>query len=425
MKKSKKIIILIIIIIAVGGTIAGAILKSRQPQETMPKVKACKVEKKPMVETLSATGTFIPAEIETHLSDRIARVEQVYHDVGEYVTEGTLILEMEKTNYLRNLEKANVALVTARRKVNIELITYQSQYDQAKIALNNAKRHFKKQKELFELQAISEEDFEAARDKLTLAEEAHETLRRKFNISLGLLPHCEPDLKTVKIEDIVESTPEVVSTRIARDVAQDIYDKCKLRAKTNGTITKLPYKEQNYTIEGAVLAEIQTLDKLNVKVVVDEVDIGKIHVGDEVDITSDSILGEVFHGNITTISPIVEEIGQSQASWVEIEPTDPPAVLFSGASCTVKITTVSKENCLTIPASTIRTAKGDIMTFYLEDLGNGTYEVHDIVIETGLSSIHDIEVLSELKEGDLVAENTDDFLREGLVVELESDDDKD
>ena len=409
----------------VGGTVVGAIIKSQKPTETMPKVKACKVEKKPLIETLSATGTFIPAELETHLSDRIARVVQVYHDVGEYVTEGTLILEMEKKNYLRNLEKANVALVTARRGVNIALITYQSNYDKAKVTLNNARRHFKKQKEMFAIQAISEEEFESAKDQLTLAEEAHETLRRKFNISLGLLPHCEPSLKTVNIEDIVESTPEVVETRIARDVAQDIYDKCKIRAKTNGTITRLPYKEQNYTIEGAVLAEIQTLDNLNVKVVVDEVDIGKIHVGDEVDITSDSILGEVFHGNITKISPIVEEIGQSQASWVEIKPIDPPDVLYSGASCTVKITTVSKQDCLTIPASTIRTSKGDIMTFYLEDLGDGTYEVHDIVIETGLSSINDIEVLTELKEGDLVAENTDDFLRDGLIVELESEDDKD
>ena len=418
----KKIIIIVVIVLLVSLTIVGSVIKSvNKKEKELPTVSYCEVQKDSLIETLSASGSFQPCEIETHLASGIVRVEKVYHEVGDLVTNGTLILELEKKEYLRQLEKAEVALVTARREVNKALITYQTEYNKSKIDLRKTKATYEKQKELFEIQAISQDELDMAHDAYIVAKQYNDTSRRKFNISLGLRQDNEPDLDKIDIDAVVERTPEVVTARIARDFAQDILDKCDIVAKKEGTITKIPFKEQNYTLEGKVLAEIQSLDDIKVIVIVDEVDIRKLHVGDKVDITTDSVLGETFEGEITDISPIVEKIGNANASYVEIKPSTFSEELLSGASCTVKITTVSKENCVCVPVSAIRTEKADVKVFYLEDLEDGTYKIHDRVVETGLSSIDNIEILSGLEEGDLVAENTADFLRDELIVVLEEE----
>lgn len=42
-------------------------------------------------------------------------------------------------------------------------------------------------------------------------------------------------------------------------------------------------------------------------------------------------------------------------------------------------------------------------------------------METGLSTIDDVEVLNGVDEGDLLALNTSDMLREGLIVTLKEE----
>jgi hypothetical protein len=62
------------------------------------------------------------------------------------------------------------------------------------------------------------------------------------------------------------------------------------------------------------------------EVTVDEVDIGKIKVGDTALITTDSLIGKEISGQIKAISPILELFGNSRAGKVVIgmDETDLP-----------------------------------------------------------------------------------------------------
>ena len=414
----KKRIITILIIVAAAVIIAGAFLKGQDKGAEIPAIGAVSAERKPLIETITASGTFQPENSELHVSPLTARIARVYKEEGDAVKPGEIILQIEDTDFQRALEEAEVALVTARRGIAQALLANQLDYQARKVALEQAQSSYEKQLQPFALEAVSEEELNRSRDTLGTARQGFEAARQKLNLTIGNPLSAEPDLNSISPEKVIEASPEVAAAKLALTAAREALDKCRVTARKAGFITSLPQKEGDYITAGAVAVEIQSLDRMKAVITVDEVDIGKIKPGDPTVLTSDSLLGESVPGKVSFLAPVIQTIGNARASRVEIRPDDPSLPLRSGASCTAAITTVSKTSALTVPVGGVRTARGKILVYLLEKQEGDRYRLKEKEILTGLSTIDDVEVLEGLEEGQLVALNSSDMLREGLVVTL-------
>lgn len=369
--EEEKTVVFILIAVIVLVMAAGGILKGRGGDADIPAISAAPAERKPLIENITASGTFQPETAEVHLSPGAAQIEAVYKEEGEAVEPGELILQIDDSVHRRALKEAQVALEQVRRTLAQTLLAYRLDYKSQEIARDQARETYNKQLQLFALEAVSQEALNLSRDNLATAEQSFAATRQKLNLTIGLPAEAEPDVDTLDGEAIIAASPEMAAAGLAVEAAREAVDDCRITARNRGFVTRLPAEAGDYVTAGAVVAEVQSLDRMKAVITVDEVDIGKLKEGDEAELTSDSLLGETVPGRVATISPIIETIGNARASRVEILPEDHVLSLRSGASCMAGITTLTKESALTVPVGTVRTQKGKIFVYLLEEQEGG------------------------------------------------------
>jgi HlyD family secretion protein len=138
----------------------------------------------------------------------------------------------------------------------------------------------------------------------------------------------------------------------------------------------------------------------HIDVVVDEIDIGRVAVGQQVTVTLDALPGETLAGQIEQIAQTAQ-LDSGVVSYkvrVNLEPSDAP--LRAGMTANVDIVTQRRQDVLLVPNRfiTIDRLSGRTFVDRLVD-----QEIQPIEIQTGLRDETYSEVLAGLQEGDVVA----------------------
>ncbi|WP_260292526.1 efflux RND transporter periplasmic adaptor subunit [Sedimenticola hydrogenitrophicus] len=137
---------------------------------------------------------------------------------------------------------------------------------------------------------------------------------------------------------------------------------------------------------------------------IDEVDAARIAVGQPARITLDAFDKRGFPGQVRRIAPyVLDQEKQARTVDVEVEFSNPEDIrqLLAGYSADVEIILETKPNALRIPTDAVI----DENRIYLLRPDSGLIEQREI--ETGLSNWDHTEVLSGLREGDLVITSVD------------------
>ena len=133
----------------------------------------------------------------------------------------------------------------------------------------------------------------------------------------------------------------------------------------------------------SAVAMIGNADKYVIDLKVDEYDITKVKVGQEVIIRLDSYQDQVFEGKISTILPIMNE--RTRSFIVEAEFQNKPPVLYPNLSLEANIIINRKQNVLTIPASYLKSGNKVI-------LSDGS----EINVKKGVTDYKIVEIVSGL-----------------------------
>lgn len=178
---------------------------------------------------------------------------------------------------------------------------------------------------------------------------------------------------------------------------EDVYKPTPLLSPVDGeVIVSKDYPGQTITIADNVIV---LSDHLIVQAQVDETDIGKITLGQEVSLSLDAypeikIKGKVDH--IYYESLIVNNVTIYQ---VDILPDKVPDVFRSGMSATVNIVEKAKDNVLTLPLGAVKKSKEGAYVLTGKAPGKKPKEKK---IEVGISDDKNIEIVSGLTAGDKV-----------------------
>lgn len=216
------------------------------------------------------------------------------------------------------------------------------------------------------------------------------------------------DLKDGPSEDDVT----VAQTRLTQ--AKASLNQASLMAPFDGTITDIKIMQGDLVSPGTTAFRVDDLSALYVDLLVSEVDIQQIQIGQPVNVTFDAILDREYRGEVVEIG----QFGQSNQGVVSfpvtVQLTDPDALVKPGMTAVANIITSQVEDVLQLPNRAIQEDNGRKFVYVM-----GADGLQTIYIQIGRSSDTASEIVSdELGEGDEVLVNPpDDFfmMRPGMM----------
>jgi HlyD family secretion protein len=192
---------------------------------------------------------------------------------------------------------------------------------------------------------------------------------------------------------------EALEARIT--ASQATLDLVRLTAPFAGTITDVEIKPGDQASPGKMAFRVDDLTKLLVDVRISEVDINRIFIGQEVNLTFDAIQGKEYTGRVSEVSNI-GTITQGVVDFaVTIELLDADERVKPGMTAAVNIVVEKLENVLLVPNRAVRVLNSQRTIYILRE-----DQMVRINITLGATSDTFSEVIGgDLTAGDLIVLN--------------------
>jgi HlyD family secretion protein len=196
------------------------------------------------------------------------------------------------------------------------------------------------------------------------------------------------------------------------DAARNNVNLSVVRAPIAGTVYQFDLTLGAFLQVGDLVANIGRLDRVRVKVYVDEPDLGRMGIGMPVTITWDAMPGHQWKGEVDRLPTEITPLGTRQVGEVGCVIDNPGGELVPGTNVDATIQSRVVENAVTAPREALRRENG---VDGVLALGNeNVLEWNPVQI--GVTSAGRVQVISGLNAGDSVALPTERVLKAGMKV---------
>jgi HlyD family secretion protein len=252
---------------------------------------------------IAAGGLVEPAGEERVIIPQLSgRLAKVLIAEGDAVRAGQLIAEIENSEYRAALAAADAEV----QRRDAELTRLKNGARREEIAAAEAAQA---EASALERQAIAERKRrdDLLRNKLIAAETAQQA-SAQAEAATARRTRADADLALLRAgarsEDIAAATAAVAAARAERERAQALVEKTLIYAPIDGNVLKrdLSEGETVVALSPLPLARIGNLTKRYVRADIDELDIGRIRVGQPATIVSDAFPQQQFAGKVVRVS---------------------------------------------------------------------------------------------------------------------------
>jgi RND family efflux transporter MFP subunit len=139
-----------------------------------------------------------------------------------------------------------------------------------------------------------------------------------------------------------------------------------------------------------------------VKVTVDEVDIGRVRVGQSVDVLVDALGGAPLIGTVQTIAARPQPDSAVTAYEVTVALDAEPGALMPGMTATTTIVAERRADVLSVPTGALREENGRTLVDVVTTAADGSRTLTPREVEVGLQVGSQAEIISGLSAGDEV-----------------------
>ena len=339
-------------------------------QETTAQTLEVSIEASGVIEAISSV------EIKSKASGEVLFLGA---EVGDFIDKGFMLAQIDQ------------------RTANNIVDQTESDLEAAKVRLLNAEAQYERGKELHKNSSISDKDFE--------------------------------DIK----ENYAQAKSTVVRTEVSYENAKISLDDTVVKSPISGTVISRPVEVGQVITsptsafgEGSIIMTMADLSKVRVRALVDEIDVGKVEIGQKVSIKVAAYRDKEFIGTVSKIEPKAY-IQQNVTTFpVLIDINNEQNLLLIGMNTDVVIEILKKDVVLSVPTMSLRTRK-DIYTatsvlnidkegidiflkekvegenfnrfIVIKDSGNGPYLSW---VKVGISDLYNVEIIEGLSKDDIV-----------------------
>ena len=339
-------------------------------QETTAQTLEVSIEASGVIEAISSV------EIKSKASGEVLFLGA---EVGDFIDKGFMLAQIDQ------------------RTANNIVDQTESDLEAAKVRLLNAEAQYERGKELHKNSSISDKDFE--------------------------------DIK----ENYAQAKSTVVRTEVSYENAKISLDDTVVKSPISGTVISRPVEVGQVITsptsafgEGSIIMTMADLSKVRVRALVDEIDVGKVEIGQKVSIKVAAYRDKEFIGTVSKIEPKAY-IQQNVTTFpVLIDINNEQNLLLIGMNTDVVIEILKKDVVLSVPTMSLRTRK-DIYTatsvlnidkegidIFLKEKVEGENFNRFIVIKDsengpylswgkgGISDLYNVEIIEGLSKDDIV-----------------------
>ena len=244
-------------------------------------VNAEAVEKRTIVETVTASGKIYPVTQVSISAEISGEIVDLPVKEGDKVKEGDLLMRINPDLYESQVEQAQAGLDNTKA----QLATARARVLQSKLQFDNAKIAFDRSAQLLKDKVIAQMDYEQS-------QLAYETSKAEYEIAQESVTAMEFTVKS--------------SEAMLREMRNN-YKRTSIYAPAAGTVVGLNKKKGEKVLgtiqmTGDQLMSIADLTQMEIQVDVSENDVLRIDVGDTANIEVDAYLNRKFKGVVFQIA---------------------------------------------------------------------------------------------------------------------------
>lgn len=379
----------------------------RQPPQ---RIRITAVERGAIRSLISTNGKVEPIQnFEAH-SPVATTVKRLYVKEGDHVRKGQLLLQLDDADLRSQAARAQAQIKSAQSDqsnlntggTHEELITLDAQLIKARTARDDAQRNFDAYRRLQQQGAASASEVQQAQEALQRAQADATLLEQKKKER-----YSRPEAEKVNAQG--------AEAQAVYDAAVDALQKSAVRAPFDGVVYALPIKQGAYVQTGDLLLQEGDLSKMLVRTFVDEPDIGRLDIGQKIEVTWDAIPGRIWTGAVNTIPATVKLRGSRNVGEVTCSVDNQDLRLLPNVNVSVTVITAEHKDALTLYREAVH---NDDNKPYVYEIVNGKLKRHNV--EVSLQNLTQVEITAGLSDHTEVALSSADGkpLADGVHVKV-------
>jgi HlyD family secretion protein len=338
MSKKKWIIILAVVIVA-AGAYGMSKVKANEASNEEETMETMTLESKTVEERLLMTGV-VTAETEVMKADLVGEITEILVNNGDSVQEGDLLFVIEPEDLSVSIAEAKSNVDSAKRKLDQAEVdggqSVRNQFLRTESSYLQAKLDYEMQEQLFDLGTASETAVTSARQAVLNAQSSYISAKADWETYSLEEEIASLDAKVLRAEETLETLLE------QEDGAQ-------VTATINGVVSGLDLSIGDEVQTGLALVEITDTENLTVEASVSEYEIGKLTIGQKLEVAPIADDDDISIATITYIAPKGSISNSDTTFEIEAVVEKKSTGLLANATVNLDILVAQAKDTLAVP----------------------------------------------------------------------------
>jgi RND family efflux transporter MFP subunit len=336
-----------------------------------------------IVRTVEFSGVLVPNHTVNIFAKMAGIATTVTADVGNRVTAGQLLVQIDT----RELNAQLAVAEAAAAGVGDQAVQVKSGTETARLNLEMAQRSYERTKTLLDTKVVTRSQLDDAQTKLDLAKTAFDNSNRQYQTITGSgLAQAEAQVNFIKVQ-ISNST---------------------ITSPISGIVTNRNINPGEITSMSTPLLSIADVATLKLQGNVSQDDVVRIPVGGRVNVVVDALSTNSYAGRVEQVGPIAAATGQYFPVVVSLKND---GRLLAGMTAKASFTWTGGEGIL-IPLSAVADSQDGRASVFVVSEGR----VHAKNVDLGPRSDSEVQVISGLAASETVAISNVSALVDGMEV---------
>ena len=355
---------------------------------------------------IEATGS-LAADVQTDVAPTVGgRVLSVNVDLGSFVQQGQVLIQLDPADARLRLEQSRAALQQAESSVQqaearIGLAPGQkfdaarvAEVQAAKAAYELAEKQFQRFEKLLESGDVSRSAYDQQKAQRDQLREQYQAVLTQANQSYAAVLTARAAAEAARVQ-------VAQAEKGLRDVV--VY------SPISGYVSDRPADVGEYVSTSSKVATVVRTNPMRVRIDIPEQAISDVRPGQSVSVSVSDYPDRAFAGRVARVSPNVS--AQSRTLTVEAEVENGENLLKPGQFATVRVLLPQSDPAVLVPARAVRTDNGTSRLYVVKD---GV--AHERLVATGQVEGDLIEVKGNVAADELVAISNVEQLADGVPV---------
>ena len=311
----KKIILTLIVLAVIGG---GTYAYYKSKGAPAPTVTSMQITRGDIADVVQATGTLEPVETVDVGTQVSGIVLELHADFNHFVKKGQVIARLDPSLIETAIERSKANVTRA-----------EAELDRLRVSEADAERKFEQAKQMWDKQLIPRDQYDTA----------------------------ELNVKSIKSQ-IVSSQAGLIQAKADLNTQNVNLGHTIIRAPIDGIVISRSV-DQGQTVAASMNAPVlyqlaEDLTKMQVLANIDEAEIGKLRMGQNVEFTVDAYPNDRFTGKVREVRLMPTTVQNVVTYATVIEAPNPQYKLKPGMTANVSIEIARRNNVLRAPAAALR-----------------------------------------------------------------------